>query len=138
MTTYAQVAARTSTRIPGHLIDQAEIPIVRAGRQGDVYILPTDATPNPAHPVRRLDGQGHNVVRGDADRNSHILSSDSGAVFHEGAVTDPDLDYGLLVVPDSAEAVLTHTGEHDPFAVGPGRYRVFGQFDFSARRRAAD
>lgn len=137
MTTYAAVAARTETNIPDHLVAQADVPVaVTGGRQGDVIVVPTELEPNPEHPSRILAGRGHKVVRGDADRNSHILNGDGW--FYEGFYADRVLDYGLLVVPPDGEAILTHTGEHGSIAFGPGNYRVFGQLDHQAQRRAVD
>ena len=134
--THAEVAARTGTTIPPHLIAQAEVPVVERGwRQGDVYVK--RITPLVTRgPGISLTGAGHKVVAGDADRNSHILNGD-GAFFP--APSGSLADYGTLVVPEGGLAVLTHTGEHGSVAFGPGCWRVWGQASHEDElRRAAD
>ena len=137
--THAEVAARTGTTIPPHLIAQAEVPVTKRGwRQGDVYVIaikPEQYEP-PAGDGISLTGAGHKVVAGDADRNSHILNGD-GTFFP--APSGSLADYGTLVVPEGGLAVLTHTGEHGSVAFGPGCWRVWGQVSHEAElRRAAD
>jgi hypothetical protein len=129
MTTYAEVASRTSTRIPDHLVAQAEIPDGSrgGGRQGDVIVVPAPRL-TPRGAGRSIAGAGVKVVAGDADRNSHILSGDGR--YHEGRYVDQVLDLGLLVVPPGGEAVLTHTAEHGSIAFTQGVYRVFGQLAY--------
>ena len=136
--THAEVAARTGTTIPPHLVAQAEVPAAKNGwRQGDVYVIRVSST---AHSTIDkgipLTGAGHKVVAGDADRNSHILNGD-GAFFP--APSGSLADYGTLVVPEGGLAVLTHTGEHGSVAFGPGCWRVWAQVSHEAElRRAAD
>lgn len=139
--THAEVSERTGIAVPPHLIAQAEIPVARFWRQGDV-IVRAESHPIPADGSIPLTGTGHKVVAGDADRNSHVLNGDGS--FYPGIITDPTLDYGLLVVPAGGLAVLTHTGEHGSvgFAGGatePAVYRVWGQASYEEElRRAAD
>lgn len=140
MTTYQTIADTTRTTVPPHLEAQATPPLITSfGRQGDVY-LRREAHPaqDPAtgHPVT---GTGHQVVAGEADRNSHILNSPNPDVrFHPGRFRS-EFDYGLLVVPEGAECFLTHTAEHGSVAVGPGQWRVWGQVEYAEEiRRAAD
>lgn len=145
MITHQEVAKRTSTSIPPHLLAQAEVPVATNWRQGDVYVM-RHVAPIPDHGGIPLTGPGHKVVEGEADRNSHILNGDG--TFYPVAVTGrlrTDFDYGLLVVPAATEtnptplAVLTHTDEHGSVAFGPGTYRVFGQVSHETEmRRAAD
>ena len=134
--THQQVADRTGVTIPAHLEAQAEIPVAANGwRQGDVMVR--RETHTPTGPGIPLTGNGHKVVAGDADRNSHILNGDGR--FHAGPVTNRTLDYGLLVVPDGGLAVLTHTGEHGSVALGAGTWRVWGQASYEQElRRALD
>jgi len=138
MTTYADIATRTGTTIPEHLLAQAEIPVLPRVIQGDVMIIPTTDTPRRTKPIP-VGSEGVNVVQGDIGRNRHILSPglDSSIVWAPGVVTDPDRDYGHLTVT-SGTAVLTHTGEHGSVAVPEGTYRVLGQLDPQTRRRVAD
>ena len=138
MTTYQQIADRTATAIPEHLLAQAEIPVCRSVQQGDVWILPTTARPRGT--AQPIPPAGVNVVQGDIGRNRHILSADpdSGVMWTPGPVTDPDRDYGHLLVPAGRTAVLTHTGEHGSVAVPEGTYRVLGQLDPQTHRRVAD
>lgn len=137
MTTYADIATRTGTQIPEHLIAQAEIPVLPRVIQGDVMITPTTATPRTT--LVDVGPQGVNVVRGDIGRNRHILSPglDSRIRWAAGTVTDPDRDYGLLIV-DEGTAVLTHSAEHGSVAVPVGVYRVLGQLDPHTGARVAD
>lgn len=138
MNTYQTIATRTNTTVPPHLQAQAEIPVIptgKAARQGDVYILPTQLTPRGDGIP--LTGQGHKVIEGEADRNSHILNGDGR--FHPGKYADNLLDYGLLTVPDSGTCYLTHTAEHGSIGIPAGTYRILGQADYAAElRRAAD
>ena len=138
MTTYADIATRTSTTIPEHLIAQAEIPVLPRVIQGDVMIIPTTATPRQTKPIP-VGPEGVNVVQGDIGRNRHILSPGLNSTIHwaPGTITDPDRDYGHLTV-QTGIAVLTHTGEHGSVAVPEGTYRVLGQLDPQTRRRVAD
>jgi hypothetical protein len=131
MTTYAEVASRTLTMIPDHLVAQAEIPNASegGGRQGDVIVVPAPKLV-PRGTGLTIAAAGVKVVPGDPDRNSHILSGDG--LFYGGHYVDEVLDYGLLVVPAGGEAVLTHTGEHGSIAFGEGVYRVFGQLDYQS------
>lgn len=139
-TTYADVAERTGIAIPAHLVAQAEVPLAPDGwMQGDVYVRPEDHEPRGEGIP--LTGEGHKVVEGEADRNSHVLNGDGR--FHPGVYRRRDdglrLDYGLLVVPPGGRAVLTHTDEHGSVAFPEGTYRVWGQVSHEAElRRAAD
>lgn len=139
MTTHAEIADRTGTTIPPHLVAQAEVPLAPNGwRQGDVMVMPHVATPKGDGIP--LTGRGHKVVQGEADRNSHILNGDGR--FHPGRYRH-DLDYGLLVVPADGLAVLTHTAEHGSvgFPGGPAgaTYRVWAQASHEDElRRAVD
>lgn len=137
MTTYEDIATRTRTAIPEHLIAQAEIPVLSRVIQGDVMIAPT-TQPAPGTPAE-VAPVGVNVVRGDVGRNRHILSPglDSRILWAPGTVTDPDRDYGHLTVVEGI-AVLTHTGEHGSVAVPEGTYRVLGQLDPHTGARVAD
>lgn len=133
--THGEVAARTGTLIPPHLVAQAEVPTATKGwRQGDVYVARGGTVPvGEGIPIT---GAGHKVVAGDADRNSHILNGDG--VFHPAAA-NALADYGVLVVPNGGLAVLTHTGEHGSVAFPEGTWRVWGQLSYEAElRRAAD
>ena len=134
--THGEVAARTGTLIPPHLVAQAEVPTATKGwRQGDVYVARVET--EPVGEGIPLTGAGHKVVAGDADRNSHILNGDG--VFHPAAA-NALADYGVLVVPNGGLAVLTHTGEHGSVAFPEGTWRVWSQVSYEARvlRRAAD
>lgn len=135
--THKIVAERTNTTIPPHLEAQAEVPVATNGwRQGDVFVR-RETHPTPKAAPIALTGTGHKVVAGDADRNSHILNGDGA--FYPGALVNPTLDYGLLIVPEGGVAVLTHTGEHGSVAFGEGCWRVWGQASYEAElRRAAD
>lgn len=141
MITYEVVADRTGTTIPAHLVAQAEVPVAKNWRQGDVYVMEFVAAPK-GEGIDISVGSGHKVVSGEADRNSHILNGDG--MFYPGQYRS-EFDYGLLVVPEPTEmrpaplAVLTHTDEHGSVAFGQGTYRVFGQVSFENEiRRAAD
>lgn len=133
--TYAEVADRTGTTIPDHLLAQAEVPVARNGwRQGDVMVRREAITPK-GKPIT-LDGAGHKVVAGEADRNSHVLNGDGH--FYPGAYKD-EFDYGVLVVPAGGLAVLTHTDEHGSIAFPEGTWRVWAQVSHEQElRKAAD
>lgn len=142
MITYQQAADRTGTNVPDHLAAQAEIPLAdptAPNRQGDVYLMQDGPYQLDGEGIP-LDGAGYKVVRGEADRNSHILNDGGqGARFHPSTHREPILDYGILDVPDGAEAVLTHTAEHGSIRFGPGQWRVWGQASFREEmRRASD
>jgi hypothetical protein len=139
MTTYADIATRTGTAIPEHLIAQAEIPVLPRVIQGDVMITPHQPAPGQYRPAHDVPPEGINVVQGDIGRNRHILSPglDSTITWTPGIVADPDRDYGLLTVIHGI-AVLTHSAEHGSVAVPEGTYRVLGQFDPQTRARVAD
>ena len=138
MTTNQTIAERTNTTIPEHLEAQATPPIATKGwRQGDVYAMRRDDLNTPKAGGIPLAGQGHKVVSGDADRNSHILNGDG--LFYRCSPVDQLLDYGLLVVPDNGVCYLTHTDEHGSVGFGPGVWRLFGQVEYGEElRRAAD
>ena len=133
--THQTVAERTGITIPPHLEAQAAVPVATTGwRQGDVMVMRHTAAPQGAGVP--LTGRGHQVVAGEADRNSHILNGDG--TFHPGRYRT-DFDYGLLVVPQGGTAVLTHTAEHGSIAFGAGTWRVWGQVSHEQEmRRAAD
>ena len=137
-TTYAAVADRTGIAIPAHLEAQAAIPIAATfWRQGDLYIRRHVPSGAPASPGIDLAGRGHSVVKGEADRNSHVLNGTG--TFHPGPVVDRLADYGLLVVPEGGEVVLTHTGEHGSVAFHVGAWRIWSQVSHEAElRRATD
>jgi hypothetical protein len=107
---------------------------VGGGRQGDVIVVPVKKV-RPRGEGRPLSGRGVKVVRSDLDRASHVLSVDG--LYYEGAYVDDVLDFGLLVVPDGGEAVLTHSGEHGSIAFSAGTYRVFGQLDYQGEHVVA-
>jgi hypothetical protein len=134
--THEVVAARTGIAIPPHLEAQAQVPVaVNGWRQGDVLVRREHHAPKGQGVP--ISGEGYKVVQGDADRNSHVLNGDG--TFHPGSYRNATLDYGLLVVPDNGEAVLTHTGEHGSVAFGAGTWRVWGQASREDEiRRAAD
>jgi len=157
MLTFAEAAERVGVQIPPHLEAQAEVPVISATaerpghRQGDVIVVSVDGLrrigrwTDPdglANTIRRkglpLGGRGYKVVEGDAERNAHILQSDSGAIFVPGDVTSR-FDYGLLSVPSGGLAVLTHTGEHGSVAFSEGDWVVYGQVAYGAElARVAD
>lgn len=133
--TYSEAAKRTNTIVPPHLEAQAEIPDGSKGaRQGDVIVIPE--VHEPKGKPAAIAGAGVKVVEGDADRNSHILNGDGA--FYAGSYRDQMRDYGLLVVPENGEAVLTHTSEHGSIKFLEGSYRVLGQLDYSTQQRVAD
>lgn len=138
-TTLGDVAQRTGTEVPDHLVAQAEVPVASRVIQGDVMVIPfSGRVSRKGH--RPLPPEGVNVVESDEERNRHVLSSDrgSGVVYVPGVVADRSRDLGLLIVPKGQIAVLTHTGEHGSVAVGEGTYRVLGQLDPRSRRRNTD
>ena len=134
--TYQEVAERTDTQIPEHLEAQATVPDGSEGaRQGDVIVIPEkhEQLKGKAHTIA---GKGYKVVAGEADRNSHILNGEG--MFYPGSYRDSIRDYGVLVVPEGGEAVLTHTHEHGSIRFTEGSYRVMGQLDESTEQRVAD
>jgi hypothetical protein len=116
-TTFAAVAERTGIAIPTHLEAQATVPHAKLfWRQGDLYIRRSAHKPPTNAPAHSLSGHGHSVVKGEADRNSHVLNGDG--TFFECTPINRLTDYGLLVVPEGGEAILTHTAEHGSVALG--------------------
>lgn len=134
-TTYAEIQERTGISIPAHLQEEFNPPTIQNGwAQGDVYIAA--ASLSPQGEGISITGLGHKVVKGDADRNSHVLNG-TGLFFPGRYVSD--MDYGLLLVREGEEAVLTHTGEHGSVIIPSGTWRLWGQASHeSTLRRAAD
>jgi hypothetical protein len=118
MTTQTAILTTHGVAVPPHLLD-ADVPVVtgRPVRQGDVLAKPTrlgqmtGAVPIPP--------EGIQVVRGEAERNTHLLCG-SGTWK---ALTGSQI-LGTLVVPEDAEAYLIHTGEHGAVGLGAGCWTV--------------
>lgn len=150
--TYNDVAIRTGTQIPEHLEAQARIPKASKtapNHQGDVMVVSHQFDEkcnlvNGAYNVEGdgflISGSGFKVVRGDADRNSHILSDGDGKCrVWQSRPVQPVLDYCVLYVPRGEVAALTHTAEHGSILLDEGWWRLQGQAAHGeTMRRAAD
>ena len=137
--TYGEAIDRVGVALPGHLVADAEVPVLTDPQaQGDIGIIPaallgvTDrgATWQPI-------GDGVQVVTGEATGNTHWLHTDHPGV--QWARLDRDLLIGLVRVPDGAAAWLIHTDEHGANGIGPGLYAITGKRELADEiRRVAD
>lgn len=126
---------RADVTTAGVLDLQIHVPVIsdRPQRQGDVGIFP-----EPLRPARTpIPQAGLVVVASEASPNTHTLHNLDGQCFFDAADRGDSL--GTLTVPDGASAYLVHTEEHGANAMGPGTYRLQGQYDFAGQwRRVAD
>ena len=123
-TTYAAVLGAHHVEIPGHLVADAEVPVL-AGmqRQGDIIVIPAKPGADTGQPV---PADGVAVVRGESGGNTHLLVGDldsPGPVTGRPAAGGDLLELGTVTVPDGAVAHLVHP-EHGAQGIAPGCYRI--------------
>lgn len=113
---------------------EAEVHVLSGNqRQGDVMVLKV-TTSHAGKPL----GKGVVVVRAETNSaNTHTLNGDGLWEANPNAATD--LVQGWLTVPESGEAFLTHTEEHNTLGIGPGTYEIRRQREYAGEwRRVAD
>jgi len=142
-TTFAQALGKIGVSIPGHLIADAEVPVLTGVQaQGDLIIVPAalDDFTVEGVPLESVNEKGVQVVVGEATGNTHWLHCgfDSPGV-RWGRVTGHDLVLGVVSVPEGQSAELIHTDEHGANAMGPGLYVIRGKRELAEQvRRVAD
>lgn len=142
-TTFAQALNKIGVTIPGHLVADAEVPVLTGVQaQGDLIIVPAGLDDFDAGRVRLevVPEKGVQVVTGEATGNTHWLHRgfDSPEVLW-GRVSDHELVLGVVSVPEGQSAELIHTDEHGCNAMGPGLYVVRGKRELADEiRRVAD
>ena len=121
MKTYGELLAKHSVKIPAHLIEQAEVPVLTGPqRQGDLMVVPIAAA-TWRHLTVRPVGAGVQVVHGEATGNTHWLHGDQAVLW---ARVDSGQVVGVVEVPAGSVAHLVHTDEHGANGIGPGLYRI--------------
>ena len=119
-----------------------EVPILSASqRQGDVLLL--KVTRDHTKGATPIGMAGVVVVRAETNSaNTHTLHTLTGECLwlpNARANRDDELVQGWITVPEAAEAVLTHTEEHNVLGIGPGTYEVRRQREWQgAWARVAD
>ena len=118
MTTQASILTAHGVSVPPHLL-AADVPVARGvpARQGDIIAVPM--RPGQVADAAPIPPEGIQVVRGEAERNTHLLVGDG--TFH---ALDGPQDLGTLTVPDGGCAFLIHTGEHGAVQLAPGQWTI--------------
>lgn len=139
MHTYQSALALAGVTVPGHLVADAEVPILTSPQaQGDLLIYPARAPKSTEFsPVPEA---GVQLVRGEATGNTHWLHRGFDSPGVQFARSDRDgLLIGYVLVPAGESAQVIHTDEHGANAVGPGCYAVTGKREQAdIERRVAD
>lgn len=126
MHTYATTLAMIGATVPGHLIADAEVPILTGPQcQGDLMVYPTQAPTNVEFGV--VPKAGVQVVHGEATGNTHWLHQGFDSPGVRWARVDQGLVIGYVVVPEGQSAMLIHSDEHGSNGVGPGVYAINGK-----------
>lgn len=127
MQTLQEVIQTSGLQVHDHIDQSVEIPVLNGLQcQGDLIIIPTHTTPA----VNPVEANGVEVIRGEAERNSHTLHADKGTARwypHVKTRTD-DLTLGHLQVTD--KAWLIHA-EHGANGIAAGTYEIRRQKEFS-------
>jgi hypothetical protein len=129
MHTYATALALVGVDVPGHLVADAEVPILAGPQaQGDLLIVAVSSVPASAVFVP-VPAEGIQVVHGEVSGNTHWLHcgfSSPGTRWAPGS----GHVVGYVHVPDGQSAQLIHTDEHGANGIAPGTYAIH-------RKRAA-
>ncbi|QXJ20801.1 hypothetical protein AGRA3207_001576 [Actinomadura graeca] len=127
MHTYASALNLIGVTVPGHLVADAEVPILTGPQaQGDLLVLPT--TPPSSDDWQIVSATGVQVIHGEATGNTHWLHPgfDSPGVSWLPMTgrrhSEDDLAVGYLRVPHGQAALLIHTDEHGANGIGAGDY----------------
>lgn len=141
--TFGQALDKIGATLPGHLVADAEVPILLTPQpQGDLMIIPAaDDDFNIEHvTLVPVPDDGIQVVTGEATGNTHWLQrnfNSPGVTW--GRVTNHELVECVVHVPEGESAVLIHTDEHGANAMGPGDYVIRGKREMADQiRRVAD
>jgi len=134
-TTYRDALSLVGAGVPGHLVADAEVPVLTGPQaQGDLLIYPV--TPPDDVTWQRVPGTGAQVMHGEATGNTHWLhrgfdSPDVGWApvdewwaWNPWSNDDDPLTVGYLIVPAGQVALLIHTDEHGANGIGPGTYAI--------------
>jgi len=142
-TTFADALNKIGCTIPGHLVADAEVPILTGVQaQGDLIIVPANLDDYDTSKVTlvAVPDKGAQVVAGEATGNTHWLHrgfESPGVTW--ARVTGHDLVLAVVHVPEGESAELIHTDEHGCNAMGPGDYVIRGKQELADQiRRVAD
>ena len=136
--TYADTLGKHNLPVPEGLAE-IEVPVLTGPQaQGDVAWWPRPPLgAAELESFKPVPAEGVVIVRG---TNDHILDAYQGTVLWKAL--DPragDVTIGILHVPATAVAYVTHTEEHTTNGIGPGTYRVTGKREMADEiRRVAD
>jgi hypothetical protein len=127
MHTYRSALALAGVSVPGHLMADAEVPVLtQAQAQGDLLILPGPADGLPSWTT--VPDDGVQLIRGEASGNTHWLHRGFDSPGVRWAPPARQNAAGTVVahvhVPADESALLLHTDEHGANAMGPGDYTL--------------
>lgn len=135
-TTYGQALDKIGVTIPGHLLADAEVPVLTGVQaQGDLLIVPAEIEAD----WKPVPNTGVQVVVGEATGNTHWLHRGFDSPGVMWARIDDGLRLAAVMVPDGQSAELIHSDEHGCNAMGPGTYVIHGKQELADQiRRVAD
>lgn len=142
-TTYAEALSKIGVTIPGHLVADAEVPVLTGVQaQGDLIVIPAslDDFDTAKVMMTSVPDKGVQAVVGESTGNTHWLhrGMESPGVMW-GRVDGHELVIGVVHVPEGQTAELIHTDEHGCNAIGPGDYVIRGKRELADEiRRVAD
>ena len=144
-TTFAEALGKIGVTIPGHLVADAEVPVLTGVQpQGDLLIVPARLDEYRADKValEAVPDKGIQVVIGEATGNTHWLHrgfDSPGVQWARVTQSRDDLVLAVVSVPEGESAELIHTDEHGANAMGPGLYVIRGKQEMADQiRRVAD
>lgn len=132
--TLQTVVAQTSITLEAHIDDSLEIPVLEGLQaQGDLLVIPvTSFDPNraAADTWQPVTGKGIEVVRGEAERNPHVLIADADTCeWMPGRMRSGDLALGWF--RNKTAAWLVHP-EHGANGFAAGTYEIRRQQEHAA------
>lgn len=118
--------------------NEVDVPLVRAGRQGDVLVIPDDEPTTGEQWRRPVPPAGVAVVEGRYGGHTHLLIAEGDVRYATAGQSDdgggdPQLQIGTLEVAQGAVAFLVHP-EHRAIGFRPGRYAVLRQGEDGGER----
>lgn len=126
MLTLAESVAITGKPVNDYLPAELDVPQVdRIAAQGDVLVvLAPSGTATAAMPRTVV------VVASEASSNTHTLHPNGECFYDRRETASPaDLVIGILTVPDSSTALLSHQ-EHGNLEILPGTYEIRRQREY--------
>lgn len=135
--TYGEALAKIGVTIPGHLLVDAEVPVLTGPQaQGDLMIFPVESV--EAKWVNVPDG-GVQVVVGESTGNTHWLHRGFDSPGVKWARLLSGVKIAAILVPEGETAELIHSDEHGCNAIGAGVYVIHGKRERADEiRRVAD